>query len=205
MKTNPLANLAMVMLLLLTACGVRTPPRAGEDRLRVGLEAYERGDYAGALKNLEPLAKNGDAAAQSKLGYMYYLGLGVPEDNREAAKWFGRAADQCDLEAQINLATLYLLGAGVEQDLTQAARLLHPPAERGISGAQFMLGMVYLYGKGVARDPVKAYMWLELAAMRGSRSAAQARTELAAGLTPEQIDRARALVHEWRPRRSCEK
>lgn len=196
-----LLNLALAVSLILTGCGIRNLPIADEEYLRVGLDAYERGDYGLALRNLRPLAENGDVAAQTKLGNMYYLGLGVPENNKEAAKWLHKAADHGDLEAQITLATMYILGVGVEQDYTKAANLLRSPAERGISGAQFMLGMLYMNGQGLAQDPVQAYMWLDLAASRGSKAALEARAELTAKMSSEQIAQARAMVKAWKPRR----
>ena len=44
-----------------------------------GVEAYERGDYATALREFRPLADQGDARAQVLLGVMYIIGKGVPE------------------------------------------------------------------------------------------------------------------------------
>ena len=45
-----------------------------------GLAAYERGDYATALKEWRPLARQGHADAQYNLGVMYANGQGVPQD-----------------------------------------------------------------------------------------------------------------------------
>ena len=59
-----------------------------------GLAAYDRGDYATALKFWRPLAEQGDAEAQNNLGYMYNEGHGVPQDEAEALKWLRKAAEQ---------------------------------------------------------------------------------------------------------------
>ncbi len=59
---------------------------------QAGLDAYDRGDYDTALKELRPLAEQGHAKAQSNLGGMYALGKGVPQDYTEAVKWFRLAA-----------------------------------------------------------------------------------------------------------------
>jgi len=201
MRMTRLLNLLLAMSLILTACGITTLPTSDEEHLRVGLDAYDRGDYSRALNNLKPLAEHGDTVAQTKLGNMYYLGLGVPENNETAAKWFRKAADQGDLEAQITLGTLYILGVGVDQNYAEAAKLLRSPAEWGISGAQFMLGMLYMNGQGVARDPVQACMWLGLAATGGSKAAIEARAELTEKMTSEQISRARAMEENWKPHR----
>ena len=52
-------------------------------------------------------AEAGDAIAQNKIGVMYDLGRGVLEDDKEAAKWYRKAAEQGHAEAQINLASMY--------------------------------------------------------------------------------------------------
>ena len=45
-----------------------------------GLDAANRGDFATALREWTPLAKQGNAIAQYNLGVMYANGLGVPQD-----------------------------------------------------------------------------------------------------------------------------
>ncbi len=60
-----------------------------------GMEAYEKGDYATALKEWRPLAAQGNAAAQALLGMMYYEeGQGVPKDYVQAYMWLSLAAAQ---------------------------------------------------------------------------------------------------------------
>jgi TPR repeat protein len=44
------------------------------DPLEDGQAAYNRGDYATALKLLRPLAEQGNATAQNNLGWMYDQG-----------------------------------------------------------------------------------------------------------------------------------
>ena len=57
-----------------------------------GLTAAKNGDYATALKEWEPLAKEGDAVAQYTLGLMYYNEWGVPQDYKEAVRLYTLAA-----------------------------------------------------------------------------------------------------------------
>ena len=45
-----------------------------------GVKAYERGDYATALRIMRELADQGDADAQTNLGLMYDKGQGVTQD-----------------------------------------------------------------------------------------------------------------------------
>ena len=79
--------LALAMML-----AVAVPASAGpyED----GKAAYDRGDYATALKIWRPFAEQGVTMAQYNLGVMYDKGQGVPQDDAEAAKWYQKAAEQ---------------------------------------------------------------------------------------------------------------
>ncbi len=52
------------------------------------LAAYQRGDYATALREWRPLAEQGNAKAQYNLGFMYRYGLGVPQDDAAAWGWY---------------------------------------------------------------------------------------------------------------------
>ncbi len=72
--------------------------------------AFERGDYAPALRILRQRAEQGIADAQAGLGYMHVTGLGVPQDDAEAAKWFRKAAEQGVAGAQYNLGIVYYKG-----------------------------------------------------------------------------------------------
>ena len=75
-----------------------------------GFAAYERGDYAAALREWQPLAEQGDADAQYNLGVMHAEGKGVPRDDRMAAQWYRRAAEQGDASAQNSLGLMYAVG-----------------------------------------------------------------------------------------------
>ena len=79
---------------------------AGAD-FDAGLAAYERDDYATALREWRPLAEQGDADAQFGLGLMYHDGDGVPQDGAEAVRWFRLAAGQGDAHAQLFLGQMY--------------------------------------------------------------------------------------------------
>jgi caspase domain-containing protein/Sel1 repeat-containing protein len=82
--------------------------------------AFDRANYATALKVWLPLAKQGDTAAQTYVGEIFEKGLGVPPDHAAAAEWYRRAADGGSSRAAINLGALYEQGHGVSKDPTQA-------------------------------------------------------------------------------------
>jgi TPR repeat protein len=78
--------------------------------------AYNRADYATALRLYRPLADQGNGNAQFSLGTMYAEGRGVAQDYVEAAKWYRLAADQGHAKAQSNLGIMYDNGRGVARD-----------------------------------------------------------------------------------------
>jgi uncharacterized protein len=57
-----------------------------------GYYAYQKGDFATALKEWKPIAEQGRASAQSNLGLMYKNGYGVLQDYIRAHMWSNIAA-----------------------------------------------------------------------------------------------------------------
>jgi TPR repeat protein len=51
---------------------------------------------------------------------MYDDGTGVPQDYKEAVKWYRLSAEQGDAKAQYNLGGMYSFGEGVPQDYVSA-------------------------------------------------------------------------------------
>lgn len=87
-----------------------------------GFAAAQSGDYATALQELRPLAEQGYASAQTLVGLMYATGRGVPQDDKEAVKWYRLSADQGVANAQYLLGKMYRLGRGVPQDYKEALK-----------------------------------------------------------------------------------
>jgi hypothetical protein len=76
-------------------------------KLKKGQAAYKSKDYASALREWEPLAKQGHATAQYYLGYLYESGKGVPQDYKTTLKWYNSAIEQGNSLAQTRLGYLY--------------------------------------------------------------------------------------------------
>ena len=53
---------------------------------------------------------------------MYQNGQGVPQDYKEAVKWYLKAAEQGNAIAQNHLGVMYDQGKGVTQDYKEAAK-----------------------------------------------------------------------------------
>jgi hypothetical protein len=164
-----------------------------------GRQAFNRKDYAEALKQWRPLAEAGNAEAQHALGMMYSGGFGVPKDMTQAIAWYLKAAEQGRAHAQYLVAAAYLQGIGVERDPLAFARWCHRAAEQGHPPAQFLLGMAHHQGLGVPVDPVQAYLWYSLAAAQGHAQAMDNLVGINAGMSDAQKAEGARLVREWKP------
>jgi TPR repeat protein len=124
-------------------------------------DAIERKEYTLALRQLTPLAEQGDARAQYYLGWLYQYAKGVEKDSRTATKWYRAAADQGYAEAQYEMGQAYIWGEerGVREDPAKAAAWFLKAAKQGNQQAQASLGEIYS-GGGVdlwlsAKGPIK--------------------------------------------------
>ena len=187
-------NRLLILPALLLTLLVGTPAFSGD--LRKGLTAYKSGDYATALRELEPLAEQGDASVQTLVGGMYGLGQGVPQDHKTSVKWFRRAAKQGHAYSQSVLGFAYANGRGVPQDYKTAVKWYRLAAEQGNATAQNNLGRFYVQGKGVIQDNVYAHMWWNIAASSGNKVAVENRDKIVKRMTPDQIAEAQKLARE---------
>ena len=167
------------LLAILSLCFLTTSSAWGD--YQAGKDAYERGDYATALKEFRPLAEQGNAKAQHYLGVIYRTGRGVRKDEQEGEKWYRMAhqklrllAEQGDAEAQLYLGDMYRNGRGVrkdEQEEEKWYRMAHRNfrllAEQGDAKAQYHLGVIYRYGLGVRKNDEEAVRWYRKAAEQG--------------------------------------
>jgi TPR repeat protein len=95
------------------ACAVCGPVCAQPDG--VDPRGFELGGDALVLAALHD-----DAVAQHRLGMMFLLGDGVEVDDRQAAAWLLRAAEQGHADAQNELGAIHEFGRGVPRDDVQA-------------------------------------------------------------------------------------
>lgn len=133
----------------------------------MGLKAYNAGDFAGALKEWQPLADEGAPHAQYNLGLMYARGQGVPQDFKRAADFYKKAADQGVVEAEYNLGVLYGNGQGVPKDEAEASKWFLKAAEKGDVNAANSLGAIYDEGPGAFQNFSEAEKWYRKAADSG--------------------------------------
>ena len=119
------------------------------------------------IKEVKTKAKAGDPESQVALGWYYMNGDGLPKDEKEAIRWFTRAAEQGYAKAQHNLGVCYAFGNGVEEDKVESVRWFRKAAEQGIAESQYNLGVSLQNGIGVKMDGVEAVKWYRKAAGQG--------------------------------------
>jgi len=129
-----------------------------------GLDAAQKGDYAAALREWQPLASAGDATAQANLGILYEQGLGVEKNLPLAVEWYEKAANAGNVESQFHLGLIFALGQGVAKDPVKAFQWFEKAAIQGDARAEYNLGVLLADGTGRPADPMKAAEWFEKAA-----------------------------------------
>jgi uncharacterized protein len=187
-------NRLLILPVLLLTLLAGTPAFSAD--FQKGLTALKSGDFVTAVREWRPLAKQGNANAQSYLGVMYENGLGVLQDYKTAVKWYRLAAEQGDASAQTNLGVMYSNGTGVLQDYKTAVKWYRLSAEQGNAGAQNNLGTMYDNGTGVLQDYVRAHMWFNIAASSGNTNAPKNRDIVAKRMNSNQIETAQKLARE---------
>jgi len=133
-----------------------------DDAFINAVDALERDDYETAYKLLLPLAEQGNVDGQRNLGVLYYLGQGVPQDYKEAEKWWELAAEQKDGFSQYSLGLMHF---------KEAKKWWEFAAEQGDVDAQYNLGLMHLGELGGMQDKEEAEKWMRLSAEQGNADA----------------------------------
>ena len=102
-----------------------------KQQFKQGLESAKKGDYQTAFKLWLPLAEQGLAKAQNRVGMMYHYGKGVKQDYSEAVKWYRKAAEQGDAGGQFALGIMYYKGEGVKGNRSKAEEWFRKACENG--------------------------------------------------------------------------
>jgi cell division septation protein DedD len=157
-----------------------------------GVDAWQRGDYEGAVAEWRPAALAGDADAQFNLGQAYKLGRGVPADLIQAEAWYRRAAKQGHLQAEDNLG-LVLFTANRRDE---AMPFILRSAERGEPRAQYVLGTAHFNGDLAPRDLARAYALTKRASDAGLGIASARLAQLDSLIPLDQRQRGLAMLPE---------
>ena len=133
--------------------------------------AYQRADYASAMRIWHELGEAGDVRAIYNLGVLFDLGQGVTMDPARAAVYFRHAAQAGHGRAMSNYGRLLEQGRGVQKNEEEAAYWFQKAAEGGLAEAQYNLGLMYERGRGVAKSERDAAAWYSRAAASGQSAA----------------------------------
>ena len=165
MLRGTLAIVGLAVSLLLAV------PRAQAGPFEDGFAAYERGDYADALRLYHLAAVEGHAGARLNLGNMYLAGQGTPRDDARAAAWYRRAAESGNAGAQFSLGTLYRNGWGVPPGLRRGDEVVSAGRRAGLCLGAEQHRRPLRQGPGHPRNSAEAVHWYRLAAAQGSAMA----------------------------------
>jgi uncharacterized protein len=124
-----MSAVAAVLTFFLSA-GVTYTAWAGYSQ---GREAYLLKDYVKAMKEFK---SDDDPRSFYQIGYMYDHGEGVPQDGKEAADWYRKAAEKGNAQAQYRMGVIYANGYGVEQDANEAVKWYRKAANQGFEPAK---------------------------------------------------------------------
>jgi TPR repeat protein len=173
-----------VAICLAGGFGILSAPLLADTK--AGVDAWTRGDFAGAVREWQAAAGKGDADALFNLGQAYRLGKGVAQDNAKAEELFGRAAGLGHLQAADNYG-LMLFQRG---DQARAIPYITGAAGRGDPRAQYLLGIAHFNGQLVAKDWVRAYALVSLAQQQGIGPATAALKQMDSYIPLEQRQQA---------------
>lgn len=159
----------------LLATALSTPAFAG---LPEGEAAFARRDWRTAIRELQPLADQGNARAQYLMGGIALQGASPGQtDEAGAIAWYRKAAAQGSAEAQRDLA--FLLLNDKPPRTAEAIAFYRQAAERGDAEAAYQLGALYDRGQGVRPDAAQRNAWWQKAAEKNYAPALLALAEMA--------------------------
>ncbi|WP_454851520.1 tetratricopeptide repeat protein [Rhizobium binxianense] len=161
--------------------------------------AYQRGYYLTAMDRALPRAQLGDPAAQTLIGEILSQGLGVKKDMKNAAFWYGKAAEGGDPAAMFKYSLMLMEGGPVPRDKAKADEYMHKAAEAGNPSAQFNWGQILLADNPGDKGLKLALPYYEKSAEQGIADAQYAVAQIYAtlkDLPPEK----KQLAREWMAR-----
>ncbi|MBN1832201.1 MAG: sel1 repeat family protein [Deltaproteobacteria bacterium] len=155
------------------------PIMANTDQLEDANTAIEIKDYKKAFELLQPLAEEGNTAAQTRLGALYVNGQGVEKDLDKGLSWIMKAATQGDETAKriafslhlelvnqgdttvmYNCGYMCLNDWGGEHDANDCLGWLENAGKIGHEKSAKLLARIYTEGlHGITPDEEKATYW----------------------------------------------
>ena len=101
---------------------------------------------------------DGNYAAATDLGSLYYTGRIGYQDYKQAMRYYQIAADHGDVRAQENLGYCYYYGRNVKKDYEKAYHYFSLGAFAGLIGSLYKIGDMFRYGYYVEKNPKEAFL-----------------------------------------------
>jgi uncharacterized protein len=191
--THMSIGLTLILALAAASPPAASPQAAPQPIVKQGVEAWERGDFTGAVVKWREPAIAGDADAQFNLGQAYKLGRGVAVDLKQAEDWYARAARQGHAQAQDNYGLLLYQNG----KRTEAMPVLKTSADRGEPRAQYVYGTELFNGELVARDWVRAYAMMTRASAAGIPRASESLAQMDRYIPAPDRQKGIELARSW--------
>lgn len=158
--------------------------------VKAGVDAWQRGAYAEAVADWQPLAEKGDPDAEFNLAQAYKLGRGVPVDLVHARALYAKAAAQGHAEAQANLGIIMFQSGERAKSMPYIVKA----ARAGDARAQYIYGTALFNGDIVKKDWTRAYAMMTRAASSGLAQASESIGKMDNYISVEQRQKAIALA-----------
>ncbi len=153
------------------AWNINQPPQPGQEACERAKKLYLAKNFEAAFALFLESARAGYVPGQVQTAWQYYYGLGVAENEAEAARWNRRAAEQGDPSAQNSLGLQYLDGEGVPRNPAEALKWISRSAAQDYANGLFNLGRLYEFGDGVPENRAQAIALYRRAAALGHAQA----------------------------------
>lgn len=193
--------LAAVLLILSVAACSTTP----------GDAARRGGHYEQAANLYEKRANQGDPQAVQKLGHLYNLRPGLPEDHKKAVHWYKRAIELGDIPSHWFVGVIYREGGGnISKDNQLAEYFFKEGAEKGQHYSMYDLAGMHADNLTKENNDVQGLMWIEVVTIFSTncpksnegcqyilRDPKGIRTKLESRMNPSEISKAKDLARNW--------
>jgi hypothetical protein len=158
--------------------------------------AYQRGYYLTAFAKALPRAQLGDPAAQTLIAELMSEGLGIKRDTKDAAFWYGKAAEGGDATSMFKYALLLMEGRDVPRDQKKADEWMKKAADSGQASAEFNWAQTLTADNPGVKGLETALPYYEKSAEQGIADAQYAVSQLYLNL-PDLPKEKKTQAREW--------
>lgn len=172
------------------------PEKAFKGKVDDAYGAFQRGYYLTAFQRALSRAQLGDPAAQTLIAELMTQGLGVKRDTKDAAFWYGKAAEGGDPTSMFKYGLILMEGRDVPRDQKKADEWMKKAAEAGQPSAEFNWAQMLTAENPGPKGLQLALPYYEKSAEQGIADAQYAVSQLYLNL-PDLPPEKKARAREW--------